>query len=152
LGRRGNAYLIETSRPESLRVVAGVLCVVLWAAALALPAIDVTSGPVLSGWDVLLDGWQGLRRGVLAWMANPLFLLAVSLTVARIFRLAVAVSALAAAFALSSFIASRMAAWTGASVPAFELSTGFYCWLAALLALLIYLLIVLFSRHFRSHG
>src|SRR5690606_41605813 len=52
-----------------------VAIVLLWAASLALPAL-AAGGRAFTGWEMLVDGWQGLSRGVYAWLANPLFIAA----------------------------------------------------------------------------
>jgi len=116
---------------QRLLLAAAVLA---WLAALLLPAISVP-GMTLDGFDVLERGWEGATRAVLAWYANPLFVIAIVLGLQRHHRSAVFVAFAALALALSSFATNELAALTGRSVPDVTLLAGFYVWLAAYAAL-----------------
>lgn len=108
--------------------------VLAWLAALPLPAIGV-SGMTLDGFDVLERGWEGATRAVVAWYANPLFVITIVLGLQRYRRSAVVVAFAALALALSSFATNELAALVGQSVPDVTLLAGFYVWLAAYVAL-----------------
>ena len=108
-----------------------------WLAALFLPAIGA-GGVTLDGLDVLERGWEGLSRAVLAWYANPLFVLAIVLRLQGYRRSAVAAAFAALALALSSFATNELAAMTGGTVPDVTLHAGFYFWLGAYVALCVW--------------
>jgi len=111
-----------------------VAIAVLFAASLALPAL-AAGGREFSGLELLLDGWQGLFRGVYAWLANPLFVAA--LVCAFLVR-DVAAAALSASALLiggtSVFVESALRARM-TSVPEIELGVGFALWMVAFAAL-----------------
>jgi len=102
-----------------------------FASSLLMPAIDGAGFPALSGWAVLEQGASAWRQGVVAWYANPIFLVAVILCWFRRFRLAFAAAAIGLLLGLSSFSAGMMAEGAGQSVPAFSFAIGFYFWLFA---------------------
>src|SRR5690606_15891527 len=110
-----------------------VAIVLLWVASLALPAL-AAGGRVFTGWEMLVDGWQGLSRGVYAWLANPLFIAA---SIAALAARHVAAGALSAAALLvgatSAFVESALRARMS-SVPEIELRLGFYLWMLAFAA------------------
>lgn len=116
---------------QRLLLVAAVL---VWLAALLLPALRA-GGMTLDGFAVLERGWEGASRAVLAWYANPLFVIAIVLGLQRYRRSAVVVAFAALALALSSFATNELAALTGESVPNVTLLAGFYVWLAAYVVL-----------------
>jgi len=106
----------------------------VWAASLALPAL-AAGGRVFVGLEMLLDGWQGLERGVYAWLANPLFVAA--LVCALLARNVIAAGLSIAALVLggtSIFVESALRERM-TSVPEIELRVGFYLWMVALAAL-----------------
>lgn len=108
--------------------LAGLLLFVL---SLLMPAIDGSGFPAFSGWDVLQQGASAWRQGVVAWYANPLFLVALILCWIPRFKLALVAAVAGLLLALSSFSAGMMAENAGQSVPAFSFAIGFYCWLLA---------------------
>lgn len=116
---------------QRLLLAAAVLA---WLAALKLPAISA-GGMTFDGFAVLERGWEGARRAVLAWYANPLFVIAIVLGLQRYRRAAVAVAFAALALAVSSFAANELAALAGSSIPDVTLLAGFYVWLGAYVAL-----------------
>jgi hypothetical protein len=116
-------------------LAAGAL--LLFAASLPLPAIDGAGFPAFSGLDVLKQGAGAWRDGVVAWYANPAFVIALIIGFFRRFRTALAVATAGSLLALSSFSAGTIAGLTGRSVPAFGFSIGFYLWLLAFVALVI---------------
>lgn len=116
------------------RGIAPAAIALVWMLSLALPAIEVSGGPTLSGFELLLRGWEGASRGVFAWFANPLFIGALALTLARRDGAAGVVSTLALALGLTSF-ATEAVIGRVQPVPELTLLAGFYVWLAALAAL-----------------
>lgn len=120
---------------EALERGAIAVVVALWAASLALPALDFPGGPTVRGIEVLVRGAQALDSGVFAWLANPAFLTAAALAWGRSWRSAAAIAALGSALALTSFGAEGFAERSGASVPEFTFAPGFYLWLATHFAL-----------------
>jgi hypothetical protein len=85
----------------------------------------------LSGLDVLGRGWRAVDAGVYAWLANPLFVVALVACWWRSYVLAGAVSGVGAVLALTSFAAAELARGTGVAVPDVTLAAGFYLWFAA---------------------
>jgi len=106
----------------------------LWAGSLALPAL-AAGGRVFTGFELLMDGWQGLSRGVYAWLANPLFAAALACAVLAREALAALFSTLAAALGGSSVFVESALRERMASVPEIDLRIGFYLWMIALVAL-----------------
>ncbi|HEY8520281.1 MAG TPA: hypothetical protein VIN61_09385 [Gammaproteobacteria bacterium] len=108
----------------------------LWAASLALPAVQIaSSGQTYAGLDLLLGGFRAARAHVYAWYANPLFVVAALLGAAGMARAAGVLSAVALLLGLSSFFAADTARAAGMAVPQLDWRVGFYVWLAALAAL-----------------
>lgn len=107
-----------------------------WVLSLLLPAVAVGGGPILTGFDLLIDGWQGVERGVVAWLANPVFGAAVVLAACGRTRGACALFALSLLLALTSFAAEPILLAQSQAVPDFSFRGGFYVWLAALVAFL----------------
>lgn len=108
----------------------------LWGLSLTLPAIGVSSGPTLSGWDVLARGHAVWRQGVVAWLANPLLFVAAAASWRRRDAAATALAAVTILVGLSSFWAAQAARGAGAAVPEFSFLSGLYVWLAAQLGVL----------------
>jgi len=110
---------------------------VLWAASLALPAV-AAGGRTFDGFELLLRGWEGLSRGVPAWIANPLFVAALAAAAVKRDTAAAVLAALAVALGATSFMTEDLLRRGTAFVPSIELRVGFYVWLAALLALCLH--------------
>jgi len=108
----------------------------VWAAALLMPAVVVQGGQAFNGFAVLSRGWQGFDAGVYAWLANPLFLIALVLCWLRFYEFAGILAGVGSVLALTSFAAAGIARDAGAAVPDLSLSAGFYLWLLAQLGLL----------------
>ena len=106
-----------------------------WAAALALPAMQLGEQTQLTGWTLLVNGWRAAGAGVWAWFANPLFICAAALLLARRARTAGVLAALALVLGLSSLATGALVARAGYSGPALSFGPGFYLWLMSLLAL-----------------
>jgi hypothetical protein len=142
------------TRPMSARartLLALAVFALLWTASLALPALRVRSGPMLDGVDLLLRGWQGVSRGVVAWYANPLFIAALA-TAALGRSIAAAVLALLAlALALTSFVLEPVLRMSMNRVPEVTLLGGVYVWLAAMLGLAFFTCAMAYRGHSR-HG
>lgn len=111
--------------------------VAAWGLSLALPALAVRGGPTLSGFDLLIQGWQGASRGIVAWFANPAFVLAVAASAVRLHGTAGVLSGVSLVLALTSFAVADVASLRLSSVPDVELRVGFFLWLASLLALFL---------------
>jgi hypothetical protein len=115
----------------------------LWLASLALPALSVQGGPSLDGADLLLRGWRGASRAIVAWYANPLFFAALALAVLRRNRTCAALAVLAFAVALTSFALEPVLRLRMSSVPNITFLSGVYVWLCALFALALWSLLML---------
>lgn len=114
-----------------------VMAAGLWLASLALPALGARGGPVLTGYEVLAQGFGAWRYGVLAWFANPALLAGVVAHIGGWARSALALFAAGLVLALSSYWSGEIAAAFGRSVPELFFASGFYCWLAAHVVALI---------------
>jgi hypothetical protein len=102
----------------------------LWLLSLVLPAIEI-SGTALDGVDVLRRGWQAAREGVLAWYANPLFVIALLLAAAGRARSAGVLAGIGLLFGLTSLALEDVARASGAARVSVSLRLGFYLWLGA---------------------
>ena len=122
-------------RATRRRIVLAMLFGV-WAAALFMPAVVVQGRQPFSGFAILSRGWQGIDAGVYAWLANPLFLIALGVCWFRSYEVAGIVAGVGCVLALTSFAAAGIARDAGAAVPDLSLSAGFYLWLLAQLGLL----------------
>jgi hypothetical protein len=109
----------------------------LWAASLALPALRAQGGPTFDGADLLLRGWRGASRGILAWYANPLFVGALVLAALRRDGACAPLALLALVLALTTFALEPLLRLRMRSVPDVVFLSGVYVWLAALLALAV---------------
>jgi hypothetical protein len=109
-----------------------------WVVSLLMPAITARGAPPFSGFDLLLQGWQGTSRGVFAWYANPLFILAVSLGAMNRLRLAGAASGIAMVLGLTSFAVEAALRSSMETVPPITLRAGFYLWLCTLVAMFMW--------------
>lgn len=110
---------------------------IVWTGSLFLPAIEA-GGRVFDGLEVLLRGWEGMPRGVLAWLANPLFVAALAVAAAKRNVIALVLSAASFVLGASSLMTEDMLRYRGTSVPPIEMRAGFYVWLAAMLALCLH--------------
>jgi hypothetical protein len=124
----------------------------LFFAALPLPAIDGSGFPAFTGLDVLKQGAGAWHDGVVAWYANPVFLLALIAGFFRRFRLALGLAIAGILLALSSFTAGTVAESTGRSVPAFGFAIGFYLWLFAFAVLLLASAVGIYKESNRSQS
>lgn len=113
-----------------LAIVAG-----LYAASMLMPALRVAGGPTMNGADLLVRGWEGITRGVLAWYANPAFAVAFALTLLRRDRAAAASSVLALLLAATTAAVETILSLQMSRVPTLVLLPGFYVWIAAIIAL-----------------
>jgi hypothetical protein len=107
--------------------------VLLYAASLAMPAIEGAGFPALTGLDVLRQGAGAWRDGVVAWYANPLLIVAFIAGWFRSYRFALAAVLAGLLLALSSFSAEWAAESGGRNIPAFRFAVGFYVWIVAYL-------------------
>jgi hypothetical protein len=117
-------------------VAAGI--VAIWFASLALPAVGIRGGPTLTGLELLMQGWQGASRSVFAWYANPLFALALVLSLLRRRRAAGVVAGVCVVLALTSFAAEDLLRARMQSVPDIALRSGFFLWAGALIAFFVW--------------
>lgn len=108
----------------------------VFAVAMTLPSLNVPGVRVYSGLDLLFEGWQGVRAGVFAWFANPLFLVGLLLAIGDFRRGAGIASGFGCVLALTSFASGPIARSNGVAVPEIGFLMGFYVWLGAQLALL----------------
>ncbi len=125
----------KISRAQSGRKRALAAAWVLYLASLALPAI-LTGPTTYPGFFVLMIGAFGMFDENFAWLANPTFFLASILYVTSQFRLACAISAVAALLALTSYTLERVCGDDGCT-PVIGFGLGFYAWLLAILVLFL---------------
>lgn len=107
---------------------------ILFGTSLCLPALELSNGSPYWGISLLFLGWLGLIAGSVAWFANPLLFIAnYSLRQHRV-RLALSVSLLACAVALSTPTLSTV--WidgTGNTASVVGYGFGFYLWVGSCL-------------------
>lgn len=115
------------------------LIVAAWGASLALPGLTA-GGRTYDGLEVLLRGWEGISRGVYAWIANPLFAAALVAASVKRDRAALTIAAIAVVIGATSFITDELLLRRMSGVPPIELRIGFYVWLGAMLALCLHAL------------
>jgi hypothetical protein len=122
----------------------------LWAASLVFPALTA-GGRTFTGFELLVDGWQGVSRGVYAWFANPLFVAALACALLRRDRLAAALSAVAALLGATSIFIEPILRERMTSVPDIDMRGGFYAWMVALAALCLRSLTRMHASRRRAH-
>jgi hypothetical protein len=120
------------------RLAAIASIVTAWVASLLLPALTVRGGPTVTGLDLLVQGGEATSRGLFAWYANPLFVMAVVAAAANRARAAGVASGAAVVLALTSFAAEEMLGRQLSFVPSLELRAGFFVWVAALVAMFLW--------------
>ena len=123
-----------------IRLVTLAICLA-WTAALALPAMQLGEQTQLTGWTLLVNGWRAAGAGVWAWFANPLFICAAALLLARRARTAGVLAALALMLGLSSLATGALVARAGYSGPPLSFGPGFHLWLMSLFALSLWALV-----------
>ena len=114
-----------------------VVGILLWIAALPLASLGAAGGPTFTGLRILLQGWQGLSAGVVAWLANPLLLVAIGCGLARRYRIALILALAALLVGMTSVATGEIARLSGRNLPELSLLAGFYCWMAAQIAVVI---------------
>lgn len=125
-----------------------ILALLLWCASLWLPSVDVRGGPIVNGFELLVRGWEGVGRGLYAWLANPAFIAAFIVSLfPRHARTALVIAVVALALAVSSFFAAALLRWHGTSAPAISFEPGFYVWLAAAAVLCVHGVLRVRRRH-----
>lgn len=122
----------------------------LWAASLALPAL-AAGGRSFTGFELLLQGWQGASRGVYAWFANPLFIAALVCALFARDAAAAGLAGIAALLGGTSVFAESALRDRMSTVPDIELHVGFYLWMVALVALGLRSLTRMRSSHGGNH-
>lgn len=108
-----------------------IFSLLLWGVSLFLPAMIVVNGPTFFGHEILIDGYQAARYGVVAWYANPLMLIACIAGLLRWYRSACLTAFFASGLAISSFFTMQIARSQDAPSAQFDFSIGFYLWIAA---------------------
>lgn len=102
---------------------------------------DTPIASSMDGYEMLLMGWAAVLLGMLAWLANPLMLMAVLLSAFGVHLVSRILSGLAVAVALQSYLFEGVP-FTGGSVDAENrvdyLGLGFYLWMASLVLFAAY--------------
>jgi len=122
-------FVSRASKRISDVAIAGA--VTLWLVSLLLPAVTPRGGRSVPGYEILLKGFEATDYGVFAWLANPLFWIAVVFAALRRYRAALAVAALSLFFALQSFAAAPLARRQGGPTLELVFEVGFFIWLGA---------------------
>lgn len=100
----------------------------LFLVSLALPGLVLETSETVAGWRLLLTAWYGLLVLQVAWLANPLFIVALVLAARRRPQAARVLAAGAFGIGLFSFTADI---WIANHVRITGLGAGFYVWMAA---------------------
>lgn len=107
---------------------------ILFGTSLCLPALELSNGSPSWGISLLLLGWLGVIAGSVAWFANPLLLIANHSLRQHHVRLALSVSLLASAVALSTpTLSTVMVDGAGNTASVIGYGFGFYLWLGSCL-------------------
>jgi len=132
----------------AIAISLGGVSIACYALSLAMPAfrfspdepwIKFSGGNDLwSGLLVLILGWIGIFQGVVAWFANPAWLVAVILLFGSKFKASAVWAVATICLALTSFFLNAIAANEGGGeIHIQTMGCGFYVWLLSFLVLLI---------------
>lgn len=102
---------------------------------LFLPAFEFAQEPSVGGLQVLLLGWLGLLTLNPAWLANPLFFVALYSTIIGKYRRARFLSACAVLLGSMSLLAKEWYFDESRGTPILRLGPAFYLWMASLVIL-----------------
>lgn len=119
-------------RRETVLGVSGVLYVL----SLTMPAMYFEKEPSLSGLSVLAQGWWGLLMLNPAWLANPLYGVAIAQLARNRYTRASRFSAAALACALCSLFTTKWYFNEADATPISGYGVAFYAWLVAHVVLL----------------
>ncbi|MBY4867302.1 hypothetical protein DIE14_12785 [Burkholderia sp. Bp9017] len=120
-------------RREAVLGVSGALYIF----SLMLPAMYFEKEAPLSGMSVLVQGWWGLLMLNPAWLANPLYLVAIVQLARNRYARASLFSAAALACALCSLLTSKWYFNEAGATPISSFGIAFYAWFIAQLTLLL---------------
>ncbi len=117
--------------------------VVLYLIACCLPALEFKNSDkpndIMFGLRALAVGWSGIFAGVMAWYANPFWMLGLILALLRkpVFAAVAGVIAIAIALTTFSVIGRELPGDEGGvtKTTVIRLLPGFYVWIASLVAL-----------------
>jgi hypothetical protein len=112
----------------------------LYAVSLVLPATlgirMMSAGGMDRGYGLLIGGWLGVMQGQFAWLANPVYFLALWFVYRGRWR-AIALSAFAAVLALDTLDLYRTGTFSDSGpVPFGGVLAGYWVWLASILVVL----------------
>ncbi|MGS0894275.1 hypothetical protein ACVBGC_17360 [Burkholderia stagnalis] len=119
-------------RRETVLGVSGVL----YALSLTMPAMYFEKEAPLTGMSVLMQGWWGLFMLNPAWLANPLYVVAVVQLARSRYARAGQFSGAAIACALCSLLTTKWYFNEADATPITRFGVAFYIWLVAQLVLL----------------
>jgi len=102
---------------------------------LFLPAFEFAQEPSVGGLQVLLLGWLGLLALNPAWLANPLFFVALYSTIIGKYRRARWMGACAVLLGSMSLLAKEWYFDESRGTPILRLGPAFYLWMASLIVL-----------------
>lgn len=119
-------------RREAVLGVSGVLYIL----SLVLPAMYFEKEAPLSGMSVLVQGWWGLLMLNPAWLANPLYVVAIVQLARNRYARSSLFSAAALACALCSLLTTKWYFNEADATPISGYGVAFYAWLVAHIVLL----------------
>lgn len=132
---------MEMTKTQLALVLLSVACFLL---SLAMPAFRFTpddpwfkfssANDYWPGILVLLLGWIGIFEGVIAWLANPLWVMALLQIGTHKYRLSTTTSVMAICCAVSAFFITQV---PNEKRPFYSLGIGFYVWLVSILILVV---------------
>lgn len=109
---------------------------ILYIVSLFLTAAMAKNGEIVTGLYLLLFGWAGIIGGVIAWYANPLYVISIILLLFKKHKVALILLVISVVIALQSFIGIPMQNFYNSGSP----STGFYVWELSFIILSIHAL------------
>ncbi len=101
-----------------------LISLILYIVSLFMTAAVATNGEIINGLFLLLFGWAGIIAGVIAWYANPLYIISIILLLCKKYKAALILLVISVVIALQSFIGIPMENFYNQGTP----STGFYLW------------------------
>jgi len=115
-------------RESRARIAVSSVSIILYGASLCSPALEFSTADPVPGWETLLAGWAGIFLLQPAWLANPVFFIALILFKRRKYHRAKTLSAMALVIGLSSFFCREWYFNEAFGTPITSLGIGFYLW------------------------
>ena len=117
-------------------VVSIAVSLVLYSAALILPALEFKIQPPVRGITTLLWGWWGLLSFDFPWLANPVYAMAIGFFCLGKKGAGLKFTLAAIVLGSLSFFVRNWYFSEAEATPVLRLGSGFYCWIGSFVVLL----------------